>query len=149
MLVLLLLLLLLLGCWSVWIVWRRQEHLLAANDARGVGARSQLLLRHVRIHDVEIAYGTLRHDNVVECLLERAQRHVHGPYGEERKRVYLDHERHEYEVEEDAQEAEHQVGVQHVDALVLPRILVLQVDRVQQVARQRAHDVREQYGILK
>lgn len=43
----------------------------------------------------------------------------------------FDHERHEREIEENAEEAEREIAVEHENALVLPRILVLQIDRVQ------------------
>ena len=114
-------------------VARLAGHLFAANDAYSVRVVAQLFRRHIGIHDVEIADGASRHDHIVERFLERAQRQVHGSYGEERKRVYLDHERHECQIEEDTHEAQHQVAVEHVDAFVLPGVRVLQVDGVQRV----------------
>lgn len=61
----------------------------------------------------------------------------------------FDHERHECQVEDDAEEAENEVAVEHEDALVLPWVLALQVDAVEDVFEKCAYDCHKQYGILK
>ncbi len=106
-------------------------HLLAANDADRVRVRSQLLGRDVRIHRVQIADRTARHDHVAKRLLKRAQRQIHRSNGEQRECVYFNHQTHERQVEQDAHEAQNKIAVQHVDASIFPRVFALQIDRVQ------------------
>ena len=130
------------------VVRRGAGHLFAAYDTNSVGVGAQLFGRYVRIHDVEVTDCAARHDHVVKGFLERTQRQVHGPNSEQRERVDLNHQRHECEVENDTGEAEHQIAIEHKDALVLPGILVLQVNGMQKVLEERAEHVYQQDGVL-
>lgn len=122
-------------------------------DRSGLVANTNILMYSYKLamrdsHNVKVSNGTPRHDHVVEWLLERTHRQIHGPNGKERERMNFDHERHERKIEDDPEEAQYEVTVEHEDALVLPRVLVLQVDCVQQILYWRAQNVNEQYGIL-
>jgi len=62
--------------------------------------------------------------------------------------VDLDHKRHKRKVKNNPEEAEHEITIEHEDALILPRVVTLQVDRVQQVLEERADHSDKQDGVL-
>ncbi len=73
---------------------------------------------------------------------------VHRPDGEQRERVNLHHDEHERSVQNDLDEADDEFGVKQVDGLGLPRVLALDVDRVQNVFDGYVGHDRQQDGVL-
>lgn len=74
---------------------------------------------------------------------------VHGPEGKERQRVEPHHDDDKEHVQDDADKADDQFGVEQEDGLVLPRTVQAQLHRVQHVLDGRIDDQRQQDGVLK
>jgi len=123
-------------------------HLLPADDAHVVCGR-QLLGRGVGVEGVHVVDGSSRQHHVVEGLLECPHRQVHWADGKEGQGVDPDHDDEEEDVEEHPDQSDGQLSVEHKHCLVLPRVLAVQVDGVEDVLDQGVHDNGEQDGVLK
>lgn len=60
-------------------------------------------------------------------------REIHRPDGEKRECVNLHHDGDEGEIENDFEKAHDQLGVKQVNGFVFPRILALQIHKMQRV----------------
>jgi len=127
---------------------RRCHHLLPADDANIVGVR-ELLGRGVRIEGVHVVDGASRENDIIERLLEGAHSEVHGTNSEQRKGVDAHHDHEEEDVEKDLDEANHQLGVEHENCLVLPGSFTVKVNGVKEVLDQGVDDDGDEDGVLK
>ena len=108
------------------------RHLLSADDAHVVRV-GELLSRGVRVQGVHVVDGAPGHHHVIERFLEGPHGEVHRADGEQGQGVDPDHDDEEENVEEDLDKADKQLGVEHEHCLVLPRILRVEVDRVEDI----------------
>ena len=125
----------------------RGGHLLPADDAHVVGG-GELLRRGVRVERVHVVDRSAGQHHVIERLLERPHGEVHGPHREQGQGVDTDHDHEEEDVQENLDEADEQLGVEHEDGLVLPRVLAVKVDRVEDVLDDGVDHDGEQDGVL-
>ena len=123
------------------------SHLLPADDAYVVSV-GQLLRCGVRIEMVHVVDGAARQNNIIECFFERSHGEVHGSDSEEWQSVDPDHDHEEEDVEEDLDEAYEEFSVEHEDSLVLPGVLAVQVNGVEDILDEGVDDNGEEDGIL-
>ena len=119
-----------------------------ADDAHVV-CGGKLLSRGVRIKGVHIVDGPSWQHHVVERLLERPHRKIHRPDGEQGQGVDPDHDDEEEDVEEHPDQSDCQLGVEDEHCLILPGVLAMKVDGVEDVLNQGVHDDGEEDGVLK
>lgn len=128
----------------------KERHLccIPANDAHIVSVL-KLLRSGIRIPRVHVVNGSSRQNDIIKSFLEGPSCQVHGPDCEQRQRVDPDHDNDEQPVQNDLDEADDQLGVEHEHGFVFPRVLAVEVDAVQHVLDQRVGHDREQNGVLK
>lgn len=122
-------------------------HLLPADDAHVVSV-GELLGRGVRVEGVHVVNGAAGQHHVIERFLEGPHGEVHRADGEQGQGVDPDHDDEEENVEEDLDKADKQLGVEHEHGLVLPRILRVEVDRVEDILDHQVNHDGQQDGVL-
>jgi hypothetical protein len=130
----------LLGRWS--------DHLLPADDADVVRV-SELLSSGVGVEGVHVVDCSSGEHNIIESFLESSHSEVHGAHSKQRQSVDPDHDHKEEDVQQDLDEPNEQLSVKHEDRLVLPWVLTVQVDGVEDILDKSVDDNGEKDGILK
>lgn len=127
---------------------RRRHHLLPADDADIVSVR-ELFGRGIGIEGVHVVDGASGENDIIERLLEGSHGEVHGADCEERKGVDAHHDHEEENVEEDLDEANDKLSVQHEDCLALPGSFTVEVNGVEEILDQGVDNDGNQDGVLK
>ena len=123
------------------------HHLLPADDADVVRV-GQLLGRGVGVERVHVVDRSAGENNVVKCFLEGSHGEVHWAYSEQRQGVDTDHDDEEEDVEQHFDKTNKELCVEHEDGFVLPGVLTVQVNGVEDVLDEGVDDDGEQDGVL-
>ena len=86
---------------------------------------------------------------MLESFLESSHSEVHGAYSKQWQSVDPDHDHEEEDVQQDLDEPNEQLSVEHEYCLVLPGVLTMQVDRVEDILDKSVDDNGEKDGIFK
>jgi len=103
------------------------HHFLPADDADVVSV-GELLGSSVRVESVHVVDCSAGEDHIVKCFLEGSHGEVHRADSEQRQGVDTDHDHEEENVEQNFDEANEELCVEHEHGLVLPWVLAVQVD---------------------
>lgn len=124
------------------------HHLLPADNAHVVGL-GQLLSGGVWVKCVHIMDCASGENHIIEGFLESSHSEVHRAHSEERQGVDSDHDNKEKDVEQNLDETNEKFSVQHKNGLVLPRILTVKVDGMQDILDKGIDYDGEKDGIFK
>ena len=92
--------------------------------------------------------GTSGEYHVVEGFLESSHCQVHWAHSKQRQGVDSDHDHKEQDVEQDLDESNEEFSIEHEHSLVLPRVLTVKVDGVEDILDEGIDDDGEKDGIL-
>ena len=123
------------------------HHLLPADDADVVRV-GQLLARGVGVERVHVVDRSPGENDVVKCFLEGSHGEVHRAHSEQGQGVDADHDDEEEDVEQHFDKTNKEFRVEHEDSLVLPGVLTVEVDRVEDVLDEGVDHDGEQDGVL-
>ena len=126
---------------------RSGGHLLPADDAHVVSV-GELLGRGVRVERVHVVDGAPGQHHVVERLLERPHGEIHRADGEQGQGIDPDHDDEEEDVEQHFDKTNKEFCVEHEDGFVLPGVLTVEVNGVEDVLDEGVDDDGEQDGVL-
>ena len=87
-------------------------------------------------------------DNIIEGFLESSHCEIHGAHSKQRQGVDSDHDDKEQDVEQNLDESNEEFSVEHKNGLVLPRILTVKVNGVEDILDEGIDDNSEKDGIL-
>ena len=126
---------------------RSGGHLLPADDAHVVSV-GELLGRGVRVERVHVVDGAPGQHHVVERLLERPHGEIHRADREQGQGVDPDHDDEEEDVEEDLDKADKQLGVEHEHGLVLPGVLRMEINGMEDILDDEVDHDGQQDGVF-